>query len=218
MNSLNRIYLFIENINEYIEVQSIKINIEEESGFICFNRSTEINCNFFNEDNFNKSLIALKYNKLLYESKNSINPKTGRCEILKKDIVSDIILYVSKNNEDLIKIVELKNVMITYINLSEYEISLTCDYYIFHNNEQYSENIYNKISINYNRCNNQIYMPYYNNSDKTEAYEDNYDYDDWNDYDDYNYEEDDELKNNEVDNIFEKSSKLISKIFSNFYK
>jgi len=118
--------------------------------------------------------------------------------------------------------------MITSVNLEENIINLTCDYYIRFNDfleiedKEYLHNIYNLINIDYNKTYNTQYylgMPFdHTHTREIDNKEEDYEeiYDDWDDYDYDNYEED--KNNNDVDNIFEKSSKLVSKIFSSFYK
>ena len=219
MNLLNRIntYLFIEDKEEYINLNSIKINIKEESNPYLINHiDINIECTF-NKDIFNKALSLLKYENLLYESNNGLYNK--------KDIISNLILYVSKiNSNNQLKIIELKNAMINGVNMEENIIILTCDYYIRFNefleidDKEYLYDIYNLININYNKTYNTPYYHdmYFDHSNTkivendNEYYEENYD--DWNDYDEY--QED----NDENEDIFEKSSKLVSKIFSSFYK
>lgn len=214
------IYLFIEDKNEYIKINSIKINISEDDGPYVHNTSISIEC-VFNESVFNDVLSSslLKYENLIQENGLEYNFR-------KKDLVFNITLYVSKTNSyydttDLLKIIELKNVMITGFNTEENTVMLTCDYYIRFNDyldikdKDYLENIFRLININYNKTYNApyLYMPYLdytsheieNNSDD---YEENYD--DWDDID-YN-------NNQENKDIFENSSKLISNIFSKFYK
>jgi len=225
-NSIN-VYLFVEDIKEYIDVNSIKINIGEDGSPYFHNTSISIECEF-NENTFENALNSLKYiNFIQYNY--ILDPQTGRCPINKKDIVSDIILYVSKfGSNDLIKIIELKNVMITSINQFHFLISLTCDYYIRFNDfleiedKEYIHNICNLVNINYNRTYNPPYylgIPFdHTHTKEINNNEEDYEeiYDDWDDYDYDNYEED--QNNNDVDNIFEKSGKLVSKIFSSFYK
>ena len=223
-NSIN-VCLFVEDINEYIDVNSIKINISEDGSPYFHNASINIEC-VFDENIFNKALSLLKYERLIYEYDHTFDYTKGRCYINKKDIVSDVILYVSKyHDNNLIKIIELKNVMITSVNLEENIINLTCDYYIRFNDfleiedKEYLYNIYRLINIDYNKTYNTPYylgMPFDHIrtrgiDNKEEDYEEI-----WDDYDYDNYEEDQD--NNDVDNIFEKSSKLVSKIFSSFYK
>lgn len=219
--------LFVEDIEEYIDVDSIKININENGNQYFRNASINIECEF-NENTFDNALNSLKYiNFLQYNY--ILDPQTGRCPINKKDIISDVILYVSKiDSNDLMKIIELKNVMITSINQFHFLISLTCDYYIRFNDfleiedKEYLHNICSLVNINYNPTYNPPYyldMPFDHTRTKSienneEDYEENYD--DWEDYDYDNYEED--MNNNDNGDIFEKSSKLISKIFSSFYK
>jgi len=219
--------LFVEDIEEYIDVDSIKINIDEGGNQYFRNTSINIECEF-NENSFDNALNSLKYiNFLQYNY--ILDPQTGKCPINKKDIISDVILYVSKiGSNDLIKIIELKNVMITSINQFHFLISLTCDYYIRFNDfleiedKEYLHNICSLVNINYNHTYNPPYyldMPFDHTRTKSienneEDYEENYD--DWGDYDYDNYEED--MNNNDNGDIFEKSSKLISKIFSSFYK
>lgn len=217
--------LFVEDKKEYINVDKIKINISEEGGPYVRNMSIDIEC-VFNEHVFNDVLSSslLKYEKFMDEYNRTLDPKTGRCYMNKKKLVSDVILYVSKTNSyydtnDLLKIIELKNVMMTGVNTEENTVMLICDYYIRFNDyleitdKDYLENIFNLININYNKSYNApyLYIPGYtpheieNNSNDYEE-----DYDDWDDVD-YN-------DNQENKDIFEKSSKLISNIFSKFYK
>ena len=224
MNLLNRInaYLFIEDKKEYINLNSIKIDINEESGPYLLNQFINIECTF-DKDIFNKALSLLKYEKFMDEYNETLDPKTGRCYINKKNIVSDVILYVSKfDSNDQLKIIELKNVMINCVNMEENTILLICDYYIRFNDfleiddKEYLCNIYNLININYNKTYNAPYLGIdllnHNNSEINDE-EDNYDYD-WDDYDYIEYQKD----NEEGQDLFERSSQLISKIFSKFYK
>ena len=215
-NSIN-VYLFVEDAKEYIDVDFIKINIDEESGPYLLHQSINIEC-VFDENIFSKALSTLKYENLMsnFDQYAPIN---------KKDIVSDVILYVSKYyDNNLMKIIELKNVMITSINMEEYIVNMTCDYYIRFNDfleiddKEYLQNIYSIINIDYNHKYNTPYFgfPYLNNNES--EINDNDDYEeDWDDYDYGDYEDD---INNTEDNedVFDKSSKLISKIFSSFYK
>ena len=208
-----KIYLFVEDIKEYVEIDYIKIDINEQSrGYYYFNNSIDIYCQL-NKNVFTHALIALKYNQLAYEGEHSRNPETGRLEIYKKDIVSDAILYVSLN-DNLIKIIEFKNLMILSYNEIEYNISLTCDHYIMFSdiqsikNEQHLSSIYNKIIVNYSKS----YEPYLNvmiNNISDNYNEDNCCEDDW---DDYNY-----INDNNNQNTFQKSLNIISNIFSKFY-
>lgn len=229
---LVNIYLFVEDIKEYIPLNTIKINIQEESGFyICSNKSIDINCEFINEDNFKQALHSLKYYKLIYEYNRTFDYTKGRCYINKKDILSDVILYIEqKNSGNLLKILELKNVIITSLNEFEKNISLTCDYYLMFDgideikDDKYLADIYRKVYINSNKVCHNPYLGFnlpFNNVQYNKDEEDYEEiYDDWDDYD-YNYDLDDyeeDKNNNNVDNIFEKSSKLVSKIFSSFYK
>ena len=215
-NSIN-VYLFVEDIEEYINVNSIKINISEDGSPYFHNTSINIEC-VFDENILNKALASLKYENVIHSF--------DGYHINKKDIVSDVILYVSKyHDNNLIKIIELKNVMITSVNLEENIINLICDYYIRFNDfleiedKEYLHNIYSLINIDYNKTYNTPYylgMPFDHTrtgeiDNKEEDYEEI-----WDDYDYDNYEE--YQDNNDVDNIFEKSSKLVSKIFSSFYK
>jgi len=219
--------LFIEDIEEYIDLNKIKIDINESGNPYIRNASINIECEF-NENIFNKALYSLKYEKMMYEYDNTLNSHTGRCYINKKDIVSDIILYVSKSNSyydtcDLLKIIEFKNVMITSINIEENIINLTCDYYIRFNDfleiedKIYLENILRLININYSQSYNTpcyLDMPFDHTCTRTDE-----NIEDWDDYnDDYDYDYDESQSNNEVNNLFDKSSKLVSKIFSSFYK
>jgi len=217
------VYLFIEDKKKYININSIKINITEDGSPYVHNTSISIEC-VFNENMFNEvlSLSLLKYENLMQENGLEYNFR-------KKDLVSDIILYVSKTNSyhdtnNLLKIMELKNVMITGFNTEENTVMLICDYYIRFNDyleitdKDYLENIFNLININYNKSYTTpyLYMPYLDYTsheieNNSNDYEENYDYDDWEDYE----EDQDNIK---VDNIFDKSSKLVSKIFSSFYK
>ena len=216
-NSIN-VYLFVEDAKEYIDVDFIKINIDEESGPYLLHQLINIEC-VFDENIFSKALSTLKYENLMsnFDQYATIN---------KKDIVSDVILYVSSKYHDnnLTKIIELKNVMITSINMEEYIVNMTCDYYIRFNDfleiddKEYLQNIYSIINIDYNHKYNTPYLgfPYLNNNESETN--DNNDYEeDWDDYDYGDYEDD---INNTEDNedVFDKSSKLISKIFSSFYK
>ena len=212
--------LFVEDIEEYISINSIKINISEDGSPYFHNTSINIECTF-DKDIFNKALSLLKYEKFMDEYNRTLDPKTGRCYINKKNIVSDIILYVSKfDSNDRLKIIELKNVMINCVNMEENTILLTCDYYIRFNDfleiddKEYLCNIYNLININYNKTYNAPYLGIdfltHNNSE-TNNEEENYD---WDDYDYTEYQED----NEESQDLFERSSQLISKIFSKFYK
>lgn len=212
--------LFVEDIEEYISINSIKINISEDGSPYFHNTSINIECTF-DKDIFNKALSLLKYEKFMDEYNRTLDPKTGRCYINKKNIVSDIILYVSKfDSNDRLKIIELKNVMINCVNMEENTILLTCDYYIRFNDfleiddKEYLCNIYKLININYNKTYNAPYLGIdfltHNNSE-TNNEEENYD---WDDYDYTEYQED----NEESQDLFERSSQLISKIFSKFYK
>ena len=198
-----KVYLFIEDIEEDIEIDNIKIDIDEQYRGYYDNSSININCQL-NKNTIIRALHALKYNKF-------------RLEITKKDIVSDAIIYVSLNDKS-IKIVEFKNLMILSYNEIEHDIQLTCDYYIMFSdiqnikNEQYIRSIYNKIGISYNKSYEPLNSIVVNNPDncnEDNCIEDNYWEDDW---DDYNYDEDDSQHN-----TFEKSSNLISKLFSEFY-
>lgn len=226
-NSIN-VYLFVEDIEEYIDVNSIKINIDENGSPYFHNTSISIEC-VFDENIFNKALALLKYEKLIYEYDRTFDYTKGRCYINKKDIVSDVILYVSKyHDNNLIKIIGLKNVMITSINLEENIINLTCDYYIRFNDfleiedKEYLHNICSLINIDYNKTYNTPYylgMPFdHTRTREIDNNKEDYEeiYDDWDDYDYNDYEED--INNNDNEDIFEKSSKLVSKIFSSFYK
>ena len=215
-NSIN-VYLFVEDAKEYIDVNFIKINIDEESGPYLLHQSINIEC-IFNENIFSKALSTLKYENLMSNFDQYV-------PINKKDIVSDVILYVSKyHDNNLIKIIELKNVMITSINMEEYVVNMTCDYYIRFNDlleiddKEYLQNIYSIINIDYNHKYNTPYLgfPYLNNNEFETNDNDDYE-EDWDDYDYGDYEDD---INNTEDNedVFDKSSKLISKIFSSFYK
>jgi len=223
-NSIN-VCLFVEDMNEYVDIDMIKINISEDGSPYFHNASISIEC-VFDENILNKALSLLKYERLIYEYDRTFDYTKGRCYINKKDIVSDVILYVSKyHDNNLIKIIELKNVMITSVNLEENIINLICDYYIRFNDfleiedKEYLHNIYSLINIDYNKTYNTPYylgMPFDHTrtgeiDNKEEDYEEI-----WDDYDYDNYEE--YQDNNDVDNIFEKSSKLVSKIFSSFYK
>ena len=58
-NSIN-VYLFVEDIEEYIDVNSIKINIGEDGSPYFHNTSINIEC-VFDENIFNKALTLLKY-------------------------------------------------------------------------------------------------------------------------------------------------------------
>ena len=213
-NSIN-VYLFVEDAKEYIDVNFIKINIDEESGPYLLHQSINIEC-VFDENIFSKALSTLKYENVIRSFDGYIN---------KKDIVSDVILYVSKyHDNNLIKIIELKNVMITSINTEESIISLICDYYIRFNDfleiddKEYLQNIYSIINIDYNHKYNTPYLgfPYLNNNEFETNDNDDYE-EDWDDYD-YNDYEDDINNTEDNEDVFEKSSKLISKIFSSFYK
>ena len=224
-NSIN-VCLFVEDIKEYINVNSIKINISEDGSPYFHNTSIGIEC-VFDENILNKALSLLKYERLIYEYDHTFDYTKSRCYINKKDIVSDVILYLYKyHDNNLIKIIELKNVMITTVNREENIINLTCDYYIRFNDfleiedKEYLHSICSLINIDYNKTYNTPYyleMPFNHThtreiDNKEEDYEEIWD--NWDDYD--NYEENQD--NNDVDNIFEKSSKLVSKIFSSFYK
>jgi len=230
LDSIN-VCLFVEDIEEYISINSIKINICEDGSPYFHNTSIDIEC-VFDENILNNALTSLKYERLIYEYNSTFDYTKGRCYINKKNIVSDVILYVSKINSyydttDLLKLFELKNVMITGVNLEENIINLTCDYYIRFNDfleiedKEYLENIFRLVNINYNKTYNPSYylgmgMPFDNTCTKSiensnNDYEENYDYD-WDNYEEY--QED----NKESEDIFENSSKLISKIFSKFYK
>ena len=226
-NSIN-VYLFVEDIEEYINVNSIKINICEDGSPYFHNTSINIEC-VFDENILNKALASLKYEKLIYEYDHTFDYTKGRCYINKKDIVSDVILYVSKyHDNNLIKIIGLKNVMINCVNLEENVINLTCDYYIRFNDfleiedKEYLYNICSLINIDYNKTYNTPYylgMPFdHTHTREIDNNEEDYEeiYDDWDDYDYNDYEED--MNNNDNEDIFEKSSKLVSKIFSSFYK
>ena len=232
LDSIN-VCLFVEDIEEYISINSIKININEDGSPYFHNTSINIECTF-NKDVLNKALTSLKYERLIYEYDSTFDYTKGRCYINKKDIVSDIILYVSKINSyydttNLLKLFELKNVMITSVNPEENIINLTCDYYIRFNDfleiedKEYLENIFRLVNINCNKTYNPPYylgmgMPFDHTCTKpiensNDDYEENYDYD-WDDYDYEEYQED----NKESEDTFERSSQLISKIFSKFYK
>lgn len=217
-NSIN-VYLFVEDVKEYIDVDFIKINICEDNSPYFNNTSINIECTF-DENVFNKALASLKYENVIHSFDGYIN---------KKDIVSDVILYVSKyHDNNLIKIIELKNVMITSINMEEYVVNMTCDYYIRFNDfleiddKEYLYNICNLINID--KTYNPIYylgMPFDHTCTKSiensnDDYNDDYE-EDWDDYD-YNDYEDDINNTEDNEDVFEKSSKLISKIFSSFYK
>lgn len=200
-----KICLFVEDIEEYIEIDNMKIDINEQSRECYYDNSSINICCQLNKNTIIHALHTLKYNKLMYE------------ETSKSDIVSDAIIYVSLNDE-LIKVIEFKNLMILSYNEYEYDIQLTCDHYIMFSdiqsikNEQYLRSIYNKLDINISY--NNSYKPWnsinVNNHDNCN--EDNYWEDDWDDYD-YDYDDED----NDQHNTFEKSSNLISKIFSEFY-
>jgi len=218
-NSIN-VCLFVEDAKEYIDVDFIKINIYEDNSPYFTNTSINIEC-IFNENIFNKALVSLKYENVIHSFDGYIN---------KKDIVSDVILYVSKyHDNNLTKIIELKNVIITSINMEEYSVNMICDYYIRFNDfleiddKEYLYNICNLINID--KTYNHIYylgMPFDHTSTKSiENFNDNYE-EDWYDYeedwDDYNDYKDDINNTKDNEDVFEKSSKLISKIFSSFYK
>ena len=214
-NSIN-VYLFVEDAKEYIDINFIKINIDEESGPYLLHQLINIEC-VFDENILNKALTLLKYENVIHHF--------DGYHINKKDIVSDVILYVSKyHDNNLMKIIELKNVIITSINMEEYIVNMTCDYYIRFNDfleiddKEYLQNIYSIINIDYNHKYNTPYLgfPYLNNNESETNDNDDYE-EDWDDYDYNDYEDDiNNTENNE--DVFDKSSKLISKIFSSFYK
>ncbi len=219
-NKIVNVYLFVEDIEQYISINSIKININEESGYqICYSPLIEIKCQL-NADTINHALNTLKYNKLMEYSLD------GHYSFCKKDISSDVILYVSRNDSDeLLKIIELKNVIISSFNEDEYTISLRCDYYIMFgdiqgvDDNEYLSCIYNQVFINSKRICHNYFSPdlyLYNTNENEDSKDDDYEYDDWDDY--YDYYENDMNKNEDNEDIFSKSSKLISKIFSSFYK
>jgi len=198
-----KIYLYVEDIEEDIEIDSIKIDINEQSRECYYDNSSINICCQLNKNTIIQGLHALKYNKLMYE------------ETTKKDIVSDAILYVSLNDES-IKVIEFKNLMILSYNEIEHNIQLTCDHYIIYSdiqtikNEQYIRSIYNKLDINISHNNsykpwNSINVNNHDNCNENNYWED--------DLDDYNYDDED----NDQHNTFEKSSNLISKLFSEFY-
>ena len=217
-NSIN-VYLFVEDAKEYIDVDFIKINICEDNSPYFNNISINIEC-VFNENIFNKALTLLKYENVIHSFDGYIN---------KKNIVSDVILYVSKyHDNNLIKIIELKNVIITSINMEEYIVNMTCDYYIRFNDfleiddKEYLYNICNLINID--KTYTPLFylgMPFDHTCTKSiensnDDYNDDYE-EDWYDYD-YNDYEDDINNTKDNEDVFDKSSKLISKIFSSFYK
>ena len=65
LDSIN-VCLFVEDIEEYININSIKINISEDGSPYFHNASINIEC-VFDENIFNKALTLLKYERLIYE-------------------------------------------------------------------------------------------------------------------------------------------------------
>lgn len=223
-NNNIKVYLFIENTQEFICINRIKINIYEDRygySISCF-KTIDIECELY-ENNIESALRSLKYYKLMYENEHSRNPKTGRLEIHKKNISSDVILYVSKDEDsELNKILGLKNVVIINTNEFERTITLTCDHYIMFegiqgiDDEQYISNINKRISINYNQsCNSPYFIDssyYYENKNSLENIEDDYGEDDY-DEDNWDFGWDDYNENSKQQHsLLESFKKSLSKI------